>query len=568
MNAIMRALFYPCAGLAVLSYSGYTMAQQIQIPGSGSASQEIEASRPTPPPQRDPAPVIIQQDDRPMTLPTGETLQVNAFVLEGVEFIPEEDIQLVLEPYKGRALTIEQIEEAAGKVTELYRSRGYMVARAYIPRQDASKGVLTIRILVGKYGAFNINNQSLVRTSVLQSRFDRLKSGQAITRAELERTMLLASDLYGAQMPQLTISPGQEYGTSDFDVEVQAGRRASGYILGDNQGSRYTGHYRLSGGMDINSPLGLGDRFSIYGLISKDRGLLNGSLNYMLPLMDNGLKGYVDVYRTTYELGQDFKDLDATGSDTGLTLGLSYPVIRSQNQNLNIYGSFTAKRLNDDIGLLDEETRKRAYVGNIGMQHDMWSTVWGRDLYTNAGLSLTYGHLDFKDEWQRYQNKLGANTDGSFYHLNLSLQGNYALTEKFSFNLTFNAQKALGNKNLDGSEQMSISGANAVRAYREVTSGDNAFFLNGELRYQLPGVIPDLNHSIGLFAGTGRSYYENGSYVSSNGIRLSDVGIGYYANYRQRLMLRLQLAHAVGPVPDEVYDGGRTQLLAQLAVLF
>jgi hemolysin activation/secretion protein len=387
-----------------------------------------------------------------------------------------------------------------------------------------------------------------------------------VTRAALERAMLLVGDMPGAAMPELTISPGEAPGTSDFDVELKAGKRVQGYVLADNQGSEYTGKYRLNAGVDINSPFGIGDRLSFNGMSSKDKGLLNGRLAYGFPLNGDGLRMEIAAYRTTYELGDVYKDLDATGQSNVLEAGLSYPLIRGNSRNLYLTANVASKQLRDEIGIADYVERKKAYVGSLGLRHENWGTLFGRSLFTEASAGISYGRLSILDAQQEAANRNSIDSVGHYARLNLSLQAQHALTDTLSAHVSASAQKALMGKNLDSSEQMSISGASGVRAYREVVSGDNAYFLNAELRYQLPA-LGGLSHSLGVFSGTGRSHYENADHVTSNGIRLSDVGLSYYASYRS-LILKVQLAHAVGAIPDEVADKGRTNVYAQVGVLF
>lgn len=543
-----------------------------QVPNIGSALKEVESAQPAPPPHRDADPVIIDRDETPLYLPTGDTLRVDQFRLEGAEFADEAALQALLAPYKGRTLDMAQIDEAASRITQHYRSQGYVIARTYVPRQDASNGTLTLRVLVGRYGDIAVKNQSLVRDGIVQGPFLRLKEqaggpdGTPVTHAQLERAMLLVRDMPGAAMPELVVSPGQAPGTSDFDIDVPAGPRVQGYALIDNQGSRYTGKERLSAGLDINSLLGLGDRLSFSGMTAKDKGLLNGRVAYGFPLATNGLRMELAAARTTYELGDIYRDLDATGRSTSLEAALSYPILRSNTQNLNLFASAAARRLRDDIGLTNDTDRKKARTGTIGLQHDAWSSLFGRSLYTTATTSITFGRLSFDDAAKEAANRASIDTAGSYARLNLSLSANHALSDKFSLSLTASAQKALKGKNLDSSEQMSIAGANGVRAYREVVSGDNAYLLNAELRYQLPA-IGGLKHSMGVFADTGRAWYADGSAMLVNGTRLSDVGLGYYANY-DKVMLKVILAHAVGGVPDHVALHGRSHVYAQAALVF
>jgi len=124
-----------------------------------------------------------------------------------------------------------------------------------------------------KYGAVTVKNESLVRDDYLQGVIDHaLASSPAIHKDPLERAMLLTSDLAGAGTPSIAIGPGRQPETSDFTFTAPGTRRFDGYLLGDNFGSPYTGRNRLSGGLNVNSPLGYGDRLSAFGFRPRVRG--------------------------------------------------------------------------------------------------------------------------------------------------------------------------------------------------------------------------------------------------------------------------------------------------------
>ncbi|MES2261076.1 MAG: ShlB/FhaC/HecB family hemolysin secretion/activation protein [Pseudomonadota bacterium] len=531
--------------------------------GIGDALKETQP--PAPPPRKPPPPLQIErQDQRPLNLPAGDVLQVQSFRFEGADLIVEQELQAALAPYRGRALTMAEIEEAAGRVTALYRDRGYMVARAYVPRQDAQNGVLTIRILIGKFGQVTLKNQSLVRDSVLRQAFSPLRDGVAVSQASLERTMLVVGDMPGAQLPRLTISPGQAQGLSDFEVDIDAGPRIAGSVGLDNLDSEYTGKYRLSAGLEINSPFGLADKLSLNMMGGRDSQLLNGRLAYAFPILGDGLRAEVAAAQTTYELGGAYADLGATGKARSLEGRLSYPLLRSQQQNLYVNLNLSARRLRDEIALSQSVNPKKVRVGSLGAQYDAWGEVAGRAAFSTLGATVTYGHLDITDPALAAQNRAGADTVGNYGHVNFDATTSIELTPHWKLNAGLSAQKALGGKNLDSSEQMSISGRSGVKAYREAVSGDNAYLANVEVRYALPS-WSGLTQALGVFTDIGRVHLQNGSYTTSNGTRLSDAGLGYYAS-RQALFGQLQFAHGVGSRPPGA--SGKTRVLAQLGMVF
>jgi hemolysin activation/secretion protein len=127
-------------------------------------------------------------------------------------------------------------------------------------------------------------------------------------------------------------------------------------------------------------------------------------------------------------------------------------------------------------------------------------------------------------------------------------------------------------KNLDSSEQLSISGVGAVRSYYQGVSGDSGYLVDAGTKYALPPVI-DIRHAVGLFADAGRVYLQNSDYTGKkNGTRLSDVGVGYYANYEystgRYLTATVEAVCAVGPMPDTGAHDARAKVLAQIGVTF
>lgn len=535
--------------------------------GIGDAIKESQPPRPESAP-RPPAPELVQPEAQPSYVQPGETLQVRAFKLEGAKSIPHAELQEVLAPYVEKALSLAQIQEAADKITALYRSRGYLLARAYVPQQDARSGIVEIDILEGRYGKFSFHNQSLVRDRLIRRVFEPLenRSEHAVSQFELEKAMLLVSDIPGTQLPRLTVTPGEASGTSDFDVTIDPGKRWDAYLLADNQGSRYTGRNRVSAGISVNSPFGFVDRIGLDLLGAEAGGLDNAKLAYNFPLSADGLRGELAGSRTTYQLGDIYRDLGAKGTAHTFEASFIYPVQRQREQNLYLSFNLATKRLRDEFDVGGSSNSRSVTVGTFGVLREKWSSMLGLPSYMTLNAGLTYGHLDIEDATQEALNRAGANTVGDFAHVNLGGSVTLDLGRGWSFATTVTAQKALLNKNLDSTEQMSITGTSGVKAYREWVSGDNAYLLDVEARYALPPAN-GLSHAVGLFGDLGHAYYENSGYSANKGAYLSDVGLAYYLRYKT-IVAKVQYAHAIGPHERAVDGQARSRVLAQLGTQF
>ena len=538
----------------------------------GDAVRQSEETRRSAPQPQVGTPVLPTLVEPPFVLKDKEKLLVRRFKLEGPQLIDEAQARALLTPYEGRSLTIVEIYEAADRITNLYRNAGYLVAKAYVPAQNAKSGTLRIKIVPGKYGTVTLKNESLVRDWFMQGVLDTALAGETyIHKDRLERAMLLMSDLAGAGVPRIAIGPGRVPETSDFVFGVPEGRRFDGYLLGDNYGSPYTGRNRLSGGVNLNSPLGIGDRLSVEGILSEDTNLKNGRIAYSAPIGYDGLRAEISAFRTSYVLGSVYDVLDATGTADGIAGTVTYALKRQSDENIYLSGNYTHKSLNDNIlgasfahRLIDE--------GTAGISRESTSSFAGMPWMTSATLSITAGNVDFPDPAQRALNRLGADTVGDFAKVNFQFASTLGLSDKLSLTTTFRAQKSLTG-NLDSSEQFGLTGFWGVRSYDEGLAGDSGYLITPELKYALPG-FNGYSHSLGVFTDVGGVWIANPSYTTTQKpyTQLQDVGLGYYASYQyspgRQLLLKAQVAWTYGSDAGAQSYNNQTKGLLQVGFTF
>ncbi|GAB6126927.1 ShlB/FhaC/HecB family hemolysin secretion/activation protein [Humidesulfovibrio idahonensis] len=513
-----------------------------QVPNIGTVMQDAQTARPAPPPLREDTDIVKKQDLETQGDQSGPTIAVREFKLENVEYLPEAEIQKVLEPFKGRSLTMKQLDEATKAVGELYQRKGYAAVKAYLPKQSVTDGVVVIRVLIGKYTAPTSENQSLVRDSLINASLkDSLKEGAPVRSADLERAVLLISDMPGAGMPTLNIGPGQTPGTTDVFTQVPKGKEYGGYFLADNAGSRYTGRLRYSAGAEMASPFGIADKLSVSGMTTETGGLTSYALNYGFPLTPSGLRLNLGYTHTAYELGDAFKDIDASGTADVYQGTFSYPVIRSASRNLYLNLDIAHKEMSDKYGAFDEDKHHYTTLGKLGLVHESWGSIFGKSLYTRIGGTVTYGDftLGLAEDDARH-------VGGSFAYASMEFMASLTLTDNWSFALSGSGQQTF-DKNLDSSEQFIVTGARGVKAYRETISGDNGYLLNGELKYKLPS-IAKYEHALGGFVDNGGWNYAKTPFPSPHEGSMSDAGVGYYMSYGT-FSGKVQVVQSLGKYP-------------------
>ncbi|MBU3013486.1 ShlB/FhaC/HecB family hemolysin secretion/activation protein [Poseidonibacter lekithochrous] len=464
---------------------------------------------------------------------SGRTIFVKSFKIDGALHVNVDKLQKLISSYTNKDLTFNQIQEVTSVITKEYRNQGYFVARAYLPVQNINKnnGVIIIAIIEGSYGKFKLENNSKVKNSTVQGMLDNAKQrDNVISTNTLERAMLIINDTPGVVVTAADVKPGKEVGTSDFAITTQEGSLYNGYVVADNTGSKYTGKNRLMAGVDFNSPFNIGDKISLSGLVSNGADLKNGRVAYSLPLASNGLKGEISYSQTNYSLVKDYEALDALGTSKTLDATITYPIKRTRLENLNLSLNIANKDLKDEVRSTSVITEKDTQSLNLGLDYDKNYLAFGKNTQSQINLNLTYGRLNFDNASDKISDEAGADTNGNYSKVNIELSNTIALTNKLTFDSSLKMQYALGNKNLDGSEDFSIGGSNGVKLYPNgELSAENGYLLNLEAKYRLPN-LSKLSNTVGIFYDRGKAFMSDNK-VDFEAKSLQDVGIGYYASY-------------------------------------
>lgn len=454
------------------------------MPDAGRVLQEMPAPKTQLPGSVDLDVQIPQTDGQ--VAPGGPKVQVKAIQFGGNSRIESSVLQDIIAPALTQELDLKGLQDVARLVTAYYREQGYPFARAYLPAQRMQQGELNIEVIEGRYGQVYATSDDAELPRKAEPFLASLTPGEVIETAPLERAVLILSDLPGVSTRPV-IRPGQEVGTGDLEVQTNLTDKWEAQVSLDNHGNRYTGRHRLTLEGALNSALIFGDQVSA-AVMATDEKLYFGNLNYAMPLGGSGLRGNVGYAKSAYELGSDFKALGAEGTAEIGTLGLSYPVLRSNNANVLLSAHYQYKDLEDKYTRLDMRNRKSSHTLPLGVQFDVRDSLLGGGI-TYGGLTYTAGDLSIRTRDLKEQDKQTAKTAGSFSKLNLDLARLQALPANFSLFTRVLGQWA--NDNLDSSEGFSLGGANGVRAYPQGEGvGDQGVLAQAELRYNAGKFMP------------------------------------------------------------------------------
>lgn len=462
-----------------------------QLPEAGTLLQENARTLPQPTRREAPTLRVLPAPQQAAQVSGGMQIMLQRVTISGNTQIPSTELLADLGPVTGKTYDFAGLSALAAHITSRYQQAGYPFARAYLPQQDLSAGELRVEILEGRYGLVQATGDGAL-TSGAQGFLSALPKGALIEAQLLERTTLLLNDQPGVITAPL-MRPGKEVGTGDLIVDVQRDHRYKGEAGIDNFGTRATGRTRLHASLDADSPFMLGDQLSLQALYT-DAQMWFGSVAYAAPIGYSGLRGRASYTHSYYELAGSFASLGARGTADVASVGMSYPIVRSQSRNLIVSASIDHKSLQDRQGATSSSSDKRSTVVPVNLSFDV------RDQFIYAGItygvvSWVHGRLGL-DKASETIDRASARTAGAFSKLNIDLARVQSLNSKIDLYGRLSAQRA-GN-NLDPSEKLGLGGVNGVRAYPNGEAyGDNGWLAQAELRYTIGAAVPFVFYDMG-----------------------------------------------------------------------
>ena len=488
-----------------------------------------------------------------------KTIFIKDISFKGNKKVSTQSLQDLVQDFKNKELSFTDIKNLTNIITNYYRKNTYFTSRAYIPKQALNDGILSIGIIEGKYGEFDIENNTLFDDETIKNIFELAKESEIVSSKALERSMLLTNDLAGISISKMKIKAGADTGYSNFKIVADETNIYSGYLLLDNAGSKYTGENRLIAGVNLNSLFDIGEKLSLSGLISDETNLKNIKVAYNIPLSSSGLTGEVYFSKTTYNLEEEYAPLEAEGSSRNVGLVFKYPLIRSKLENLFGEVEISNKTLKDQQ-LNTASTSKKINKLELSLNYN--KTYLLSNFITNSDIDfiLTSGKLNGADD------QVTANTEGKYKKVNLNLSNEAQVSKNFSLHSSLKLQYALKNKNLDGSEDFSLGGQYGVKLYPNgELSAENGYLFNIETKYSLPS-INSYSSKIGLFYDRGRVHMaqKDANFESRT---LQDIGVGYYSSYKD-LFAQIQVVWNIDNDKITSEPNRNSKILFQSGLIF
>jgi len=555
-------------GLRVLALwlitTGAVCAQS--LPDAGSLLRQQLKTAPKLPERKPPSIHSDQLAPSSATRDSGTTwFDLKAIRISGNTVFSEAELLEPVQELIGEPVGLADLDEITARISHFYRSRGYPVARAYLPPQEIVDGAVQIVVVEGSVGVVRIYDGSRVRTTKVRRHLRELP-GSVISAPELERTLLLLDDLSGVGSVHATLSPGALSGESDIAVDLDREPFVAGSLEGDNHGNRYVGANQLTAKLEMNSPLRIGDELAAQ-FTRSDGDMELKRLSYLLPVGIDGVELGATYIGTEYGLGKQFAVLDASGDSDSYTFSASYPLIRSGDFSLYARAIQSWRAFEDRTFGTQLVEEKSSDVTTLMVNGNSYDTLWGGGGMAFA-LAYTAGQLDIETPVSRSIDAVTARTYGQFDKWNLQLLRVQSFGLRTSVYVALTGQQAGGN--LDSSEKFILGGANGVRAYPQGEAvGDSGYIATAELRYlflaeSLLGTLQTF-----LFVDSGAITVSEEPFVSGDNHReLSGCGIGMAWSSPDDLTVKMTLARRLGNEPVQSDKDQLSQFWLQASLPF
>jgi hemolysin activation/secretion protein len=250
------------------------------------------------------------------------------------------EVQPYLNGLTGPGTPLTQLDKAREDILQYYRSRGYALTSVALAI-DRSNGVVRYTVIEGHFAAVKLDGDIGPAGSMVLRFLNHLTEYPVIDSLTLERWLLLAQDVPGVTLSTVLEPSKDDPGALTLVAQVSL-KHVSGLASLDNRAFYLTGPIEFLGIVDLNSLSAWGDKteFAYFHAFPNSQNFGQVSSEWFIG--SSGLKlkiyGGAGANLPTGSLAA----LKYDGWTDIFGTQVTYPVIRSRRQNLNVYTSLDA----------------------------------------------------------------------------------------------------------------------------------------------------------------------------------------------------------------------------------
>lgn len=480
-----------------------------------------------------------------------DVFQVSGAAVEGATVYAPDSWAAQTDRLRGR-VTRAQVEAARQEILARYRADGYLLTGVTLA--DGGAGRVRFVVTEGHIAEVKLDGDiGPAGTQVLRF-LNRLIEVRPIDSATLERALLLAQDVPGVSLRAVLRPSAEAPGALTLVAQVQRAPWGAVFVA-DNRGTPFTGPEGGLLAIDANSFTEYGERTTVSLYRSFNNTQIFGQIATEAFVGSSGLKIRLFGGSGTADPSGALRASRYHGVTTNAGLTASYPVIRTRQHTLGVFGTF--ELLENEI--FTGSPQRQASRDNLrilrgGTEYARQDTWLGsqRSAVSQASLKLSRGLSAFGASSTNPSNVGRQNQVVEFTKVNVELSRNQTLFQPWegatvALQATVAAQYSPDI--LPSAEKFYLGGARLNRGYYagEVT-GDKAWSTAVELQLNTGFAFEAMGYPLDI-ASTFYSFYDWGETVENQKTdpnrRLHSYGAGTRLRFSPNLSVDLEWAHRV-----------------------
>lgn len=428
-----------------------------------------------------------------LTVSSANSMELNNVIISSNVNIDKAVMDSRLNPYLGKEIDVNLLKNILNEISDFYRQQGYLAAQAFYPEQQSVNGVIRVVVKTTRLNQINISNLAGLSSKAANRLTYNLRSfeGKEINTDELNSRLLKLRDLNVFDVAGYFDRSKNQPDCADLSIDLKGSKKFGYQAFYDNYGSSTTGKHRLTGVLSFHNLSSNAD--SAYALFSRtDKGQNNIGIDYTIPVNSHPTVVGASINYGSYELADEYEDLEVSGEQSGIDAFVKEPLLRNNQNRLDLSAGLYYRMLKDKIKTYDIELNRDKYGLYASANRDFYS-----DSYTFSNqFKLNYGYVSGKNALTKDSDRgyLVGDLQSGFYW---NFYGDLFLDN------TLNAQFSSGE--VDASDKFIPCGAYAVSAYESsLASSDQGIFDSLKLGAKL------FNYpSVSLYSALLHSYAKN-----------------------------------------------------------
>ncbi len=322
---------------------------------------------------------------------------IKAVAVTNSQILTDEEIQNLSNSVIGKYVAIEDLENLILDFNYLYASKGYVTARAFLPPQNVSDGIVRVSLVEGTVGKVTVENNRWTSDSYIKKRIS-ANDGELFKIIELEQDVVKFNRYNDGVKLKANLKKGANQGETDIVLETE--EKFPFHVIGlmDNAGRKTIGELRGGLMLYADSLFKQRDRLSIGSYVSRHS--VTPFADYNIPVNKyDGKVGF--LFSSSYaHIGEGpYKIFDIESRSFNYSLYYTHPLIRKPTFELTSYSSINYKTASTYFGGYNINRDKiTSFETALNARWDTKRGIW----YINQGVYQAFPIFDDASKYFKY----------------------------------------------------------------------------------------------------------------------------------------------------------------------